>query len=459
MKSHSDALQNFARRLALLLMFRGAIRWATAWFFIWGALVLAARLARVIGTEWLVWGLLGALPLAVIAAVREHRNQVAPAPVRAAYDNLNQCGGLVMAAETADLKGWEDSMPQPHIPQLRWKSGRSMGLFGLSAVFVAVALLLPERMTALAGPKQLEIGQLVNELRAEVQTLKEEKILEPEKAEDTEKQLAKLQEKSSAVDPNKTWEALDHIKEANSDLARQAAEEAVTKTKNLTEAEALAGALKMAMELGLGEETVTRVAQDLASMLAAARLEEGLLDGAIPPELLKQLESMKSPALEKLLSAIQFNKNSLGKTVTNLANLRLIDPKTLSQCKNAGQCPNPDGLAAFLCQNTNASFCSAAVSYCRGGINRGRGDAPMTWKDESSDQGAKFKEEALPSSDRLSDAQFVGVSRTAPELSGDDVTAGHGALANASASGGSAHSQVVLPRHKQTVQRFFKRQE
>jgi hypothetical protein len=45
-----------------------------------------------------------------------------------------------------------------------------------------------------------------------VETLKEEKILEPEKAEDVQKQLERLQEKSSAVDPNKTWEALDHIK-------------------------------------------------------------------------------------------------------------------------------------------------------------------------------------------------------------------------------------------------------
>ena len=53
----------------------------------------------------------------------------------------------------------------------------------------------------------------------------------------------------------------------------------------------------------------------------------------------------------------------------------------------------------------------------------------------------------------------VGVSRTAPELSGENVVAENGALANAQSSGGAANSQVVLPRHKQAVQRFFKRDQ
>jgi hypothetical protein len=32
----------------------------------------------------------------------------------------------------------------------------------------------------------------------------------------------------------------------------------------------------------------------------------------------------------------------------------------------------------------------------------------------------------------------------------------HGALAGAPGSGGSANSQVILPRHRQAVQNFFK---
>jgi hypothetical protein len=83
----------------------------------------------------------------------------------------------------------------------------------------------------------------------------------------------------------------------------------------------------------------------------------------------------------------------------------------------------------------------------------------MTWQDKTSEDGAKFKENALPPSTHLSDAQFVGVSSSAPELSGAEVVAEHGALAGAQGSGGSANSQVILPRHKQAVQRFFKRDD
>src|SRR5262249_44458432 len=154
-----------------------------------------------------------------------------------------------------------------------------------------------------AARRPLEIGTLVNELRAEVETLKQEKILEPTKAEELQKQLAQLKDQSSALDPNKTWEALDHIKESNSDLARQAAEEALSKTTSLTEAQTLANALQSASEAGLGQDTATHAAQDLASMLKAAKLEDGMLNSTIPPELLSQLNGLDREDLARLLSS------------------------------------------------------------------------------------------------------------------------------------------------------------
>jgi hypothetical protein len=218
----------------------------------------------------------------------------------------------------------------------------------------------------------------------------------------------------------------------------------------------------MAAETGLSESVANAAAQDLASLTRAAKLEEGLLKGKIPPELLKDLDVLSKDDMYKLLRSLQFNKHSLSNAIGRLGDLRLIDARLLAQCKNAGNCPNVGELAAFLCQGgTNActSLCATVQSYCRGGINRGRGDAPMTWTDGSDEDGAKFKEQTLPPSARLSDAQLVGVSRAAPDVSSEEVAAGHGALQNASASGGSAHAQVILPRHKQAVQQFFKRGE
>jgi hypothetical protein len=409
-----------------------------------------------------VWGVLGFVPLVTIVAVREWRRLPPFSGVRANYDRLNSCGGVIMSEEAGDMTEWQPRLPQAAVPALKWRGGRTLGILGLAAAFVAVALLLPERLTRFAQNQPLEISQLVEELQTEVQTLEEEKILDEKKAAELDRQLSKLKEDSSGLDPNKTWEALDHIKQSNADAAQQAAEEALSKLTALTQAEAIAAALQMAADANLSEAVATAAALDLATMMKAAKLEEGLLKGKIPAELLSNLDGLSKEEMEKLLRSIQFNKENFGKAVAKLANLRLIDAKLLSQCKKAGKCPNIGELAEFLCQGgTNAcdSYCELAKSYCRGGVTRGRGDAPMTWTDGSDEDGAKFKEEALPPSTQLSDAQLVGVSRAAPDLSGDDAVAGHGVLQNASASGGSAHSQVILPRHKQTVQRFFQREE
>jgi len=457
MSSHAGALKLFAKKLTLLLMVRGMVAWSTVWFFLWGVVVLAVRFSGLLKGKWLALGLLGCVPIALIAAIREWRRRESFTKLRAAYDDLNQCGGVIMAEEVTDMSQWQSQLPSPAVPALRWRKGRAMGLLTMSAAFAAVILLLPDRLTTLHASQPLQIGKLVGELKAEVQTLKDEKILEEKKAEETQKQLAKMEEKSSGLDPAKTWEALDHIKESDADLAKRAAEEALNKMTSLSAAQTLATAMQQASDQGMRDDIATHAAEDLASILKSAKLEDGLLKGDIPKELLEQLDGVKPEQLQKLLSAIQFNKNNLGKTMANLSNLHLIDAKSLSQCQNAGQCTNCNALAAFLSTCTNGNCNLISLCYGKGGKGGGGGTGPMTWQDKSSEDNVKFKENALPPSTHLSDAQFVGVSKSAPQLSANDITAEHGALASAQASGGSANSQVILPQHRQAIQRYFKR--
>jgi hypothetical protein len=460
--THARAVRRFARKLALLLACRAGVRWAAPWFFAWGAIVLAARIAGGGNERWMWAGLAGFLPLAILAAIRDLRRHVRMPGLRAAYDGINRCGGIVMAGDAADTSGWMSVTPPPATPGLCWRWQPASAALAVSLLFVLVALSLPDRVARLGMRRPLEIGSLVGELKNEVALLKEEKILEPEKARDLEQQLGRLKEQSSAADPNRTWEALDHIKESNSSLAQQAAEESLTKMTRLSQAETLASALQSARESGMAAETATQAARDLAGMLRDARLEDGLVKGQIPPDLLSNLDGLSPKEMADLIAAIELNKGQLGRTLTNLANLRLVDAKVLSQCRNAGQCRNPGALAEFLsqCTNQSESFAQLAACYGRGGVSRDEpADTPMTWKDESPDQGARFKEEALPPASQLSDSQLAGVSRSAPELDTNAVVAGPGALANAAAGGGAAHTRPVLPRYKHAVQQFFKRDD
>ena len=277
------------------------------------------------------------------------------------------------------------------------------------------------------------------------------------------KELARLGKESAAKDPAKTWESLDHLKQSKSDLAKQAAEEAIQKTDAMKQAETLAAAFGLLPDSA--SSLLERAMQDMASLLQQAKLEQGLLAAKLPEELLKAAQEGKLNAeqLKELMKAMQGNKEKMGECLNKLANLKLIDPKLLEACKNAGECPNPAALAAFLAEN-GANLDSLAgvlqVYMTGGGPGGGRGDTPLTWTDPSDESGMKFKDTALPmgSLDNLKNAQLVGISRSAPEVTGDKETASTGALSGAEAGGGAANVQQLLPRHKGAVQRFFKRE-
>lgn len=462
--SHPEALRAFAHKLNRLLILRVTVQMMTLWLFIWGVVALAMKISGVQRTEWLVPGLLGFVPLAIAAAIRERRRQPAFEKIRANYDRMNACGGVIMSEETADMGAWFAHLPAAAVPNFHWRSGRPLLLLGVSALFAATALALPERLTHLLGHRPLEIGQIVDQLKAEVQTLDQEKLLPDQKADDVLKQLAQLQTDSSGYDPSKTWEALDHIKQSNSDLAKQAAEEAEQKTESLTEAETLAKAMEQAAENGMEQATATQAAQDLASLLNSAKLEEGIMNGQIPPELLQNLNGLDKQQMENLVKALELNKTAMSMTMSNLANLKMIDASALAKVQNAGHKPNFLALAKYLseCKGGN---CNSAVLFSwlhkrsRGGPGGGGPEAPMDWDNNTSEDNTKFQAHALPPSSHLEDAQMVGVSKAAPQLAANDVSAQHGALDNAAAGGGSAHAQVILPEHRQAVQNFFKRPE
>jgi hypothetical protein len=162
------------------------------------------------------------------------------------------------------------------------------------------------------------------------------------------------------------------------------------------------------------------------------------------------------------MQALQMNKNAMGMTVSKLASLKMIDPATLAKCQNAMECPNPKELADYLsqCKGCNSALLFSWLAHRKkGGPGGGGPEAEMTWDNDTSEKDTKFQEHALPPSSHLDSAQMVGVSKAAPELSANDLAVAHGALDGAAASGGSSHSQVILPEHRQAVQNFFKRDE
>ncbi len=474
--SAERAISRFRRKIALLLTFKHSIGFITIWCFVWGISALILRAAAGAPRRPLLWGAVGCL-FAVIAAALTARKQLpAQTSVRALLDQRNNFGGLLMAVENVELGGWRDRISGINLPGFRWRGARAAGLLAASLAFLIVSLLLPLRFAAMNSVRALDVRHEVNDLAEKIAILKEEQILDRTKAEALEQKLDQLGKDAAGEDPVKTWEALDHLDDSVGKAAKEAAESASANLDKLDRAEALAEALMAAgdkPEMGKPEmvkpemvkmdaKLLTESMQTMARMMQSAMQENRMLAGDISPELQEAIKSgaLKPEQLKEIAKALGKNKSALNRKHSKLNRAGMIDAKSLKGGAQANRRDN-SGLAQFLKENAERMSVEDAVeAWCenpgRGGVDRGRGDAAMTWTDGSSEKDAKFEEKVLPPSIAgLQESELIGVSSSAPTVE-NNVTA-HGALNNSASGGGSAHTQTILPRHKGAVKRYFER--
>jgi hypothetical protein len=465
---HDQSIRRFIRRLALLLAFRQSLTFVTAWCFLWGAVALVLRAASATTRRQLLWGAIGVAVAAVAAAVVSRRRLPSRDSVRAMLDGRNDCGGLLMAGADADLGAWRT--PEITLPRLRWRKARAFGLLAAASAFVLIGLLAPVRFAAINAARPMDVSREVENLSAQIEALKEAQVIEEAKAEALEQKLDQLAQEASGEDPAKTWEALDHLNDAVEKAAKEAAEAAGARRERLARAEALAEGL-MAGADQLDSKTMTEAMRTLGEMAREAVKENESLAGDLSPETLEAIKSgsLKAEHLKDLSKALSQNKSALNQKLSKLSKsgqfgqfgqFGRINPNALKGGAQANRRDN-SGLARFLKENAEKmSVDEATLQWCagKGGVDRGRGDAAMTWTDGSSEKDARFKEKVLPPSSvaGLKDSQLVGLSASAPTADTSGVAA-HGALNSAASGGGSAYTQTILPRHRGAVRRYFDR--
>ena len=457
MNIDNKTIRKFRIKMAALLILKKILAVATVWGLIWGTVVIVLRVA--IGMPPLtLWtgaiGLIFAIGCAVVLALRQLPTRTA---LRASLDKHSGAGGLMMAAETVELGSWRKQMPFIKSPRLRWRGGAYWARFGGAVLFVCISLLIPQRFVEISKAQSLDIREEVKQLAAGIDVLEEEKIIELAEAETLEDKLTQLQAEASGEDPVKTWESLDHLADTLSQESADAAQDALSETEHLTEAETLSeGLINEGSEMDA--ELLAESMAALSGLVQEAAQENALLAAQLPdlkgPEDLLTLEQLK-----EISDALRFTKSDIYDRLMKLHEVNLIDLETLKACEKLGQCDS-DGLAAFLAENADSkSVVECIGGWCRGGVRRGPGHAPMTWNDGTTAEGAKFKAEALPLSDlaSLEDSEIVGLSIGAPSVEISSLLPQSGGLNGAMAGGGSSFTQTVLPRHKGAVKRYFER--
>jgi len=348
------------------------------------------------------------------------------------------------------------------VPRLLWHGERSWILFAASTVFVLLGFLIPQSLVSLDAATPLEVGQDVDKLAKQIDVLKAEKLLEQARADSLLEKLNRLREEALGKDPVKTLEALDHLQDVTKKTAQSAAESSLRKTETLASAETLAEALR---KIGgdLDPRLMAEAMKELGGLVKKAAAETEFLQQALDSDLAKAcLDGSLSPEqLAKLAEALRDGKDGLDKQLARLHKAGLIDLETLQKCTSCGACKG-DALAALLKNGKGKKGVGELLVQCmggqpgQGGTNEGPGASPLTWGQESSEEGVKFKEETLPLN-ALSKLQLAGLGKGAPKIETAGGPSHSGALAGAAAGGGSANTQVILPQHRKAVERFFER--
>lgn len=440
--------------MGMALALRASCRIAPPLLLTFGVLILVIRVLWMLPAAQLTWILACPFAWIGIAGCRAWRQRPKGQQILALLDHHQQAGGLLMAADMADTSAWPEASITNALPRVRWLGRQTTWLLCGAVMFVLAALLIPDRQLRWRGDQQMHLGQLVQEIQAKIEALEEERIVDEETASDYLETLEQLQRESKADEPAHAWEALDQIQALATDKAEQSAEEALARLTELSQAETLTAALAQLPEaphVDVASLALTELRELAGSTNAAGDLSEVLAK--------LNSQGLSKEALQDLANALGSEKLRLARGLTNLANLRLIDPKLLGKCAGACKGGNTNALATFLSQCTSTNDANALFSLCRGGISRGRGDAPMTWADPATEENTAFKDRTLPAGPMdLQKAELVAVSRTAPEAADPTLPVGSGALAEASAGGGAAYAQRVLPRHRHAVDRYFKRE-
>ncbi len=462
MGRHESVIAKFRMKLGAILALRHTLRLLAAWGFGWAATVLVLGALLGMDRQPLLWGAAGVIPIVVISIFLACRRVPAASAIRALLDDQSKCGGLVMAGAEADLGDWSDRVGPVRTPTTHWRSGRTIALLAVAASLVVASFLIPHRYIIGPTANRLEVDKEIDNIAAKIETLKEEQLIENDEAEAIEEKLEQIRREATGQDPAKTWEALDHLEASAAQTAAEAAEKAVQETGELARSEELAEALQ-SPNLGLSDAAMTEAMGALAKMASDAMKKDGHFNKNLPRSLKDSLMSgsLTPEQLARLAAALRGGKIGNYSMMSRMVDAELIDANFLSACKMASTC-DPNQLKLLLgkyCVGDGNMPCMsvAALLAGRGSIDRGRGDAPMTWAAESDKAGARFKEQVLPPSAMgLSDSSLIGVSLGEHEPGNATPSAG-GALKDASAGGGSAHTHTILPRHKRSVSRYFDR--
>jgi hypothetical protein len=337
-----------------------------------------------------------------------------------------------------------------------WQWRRPAALVAFTAVMLYAAARVPiadadaGRRHAIEKPTD---ARIVETWMEEVQ---QEKLVDEKSVEEVDRKIAELMER-----PKETW--YEHASlEAAGALKEQTQADLRELAGNLAKAEQAAAALQSMVD-SLPADLREALAREFAA--AALALEAGSFKPAgeladllrdLRPADLARLTPEQWRALKARLAA---NRAALREALANCEGFDLGDVEgwceECSGCKPCGEC---EGCKAGKACQKRCTACGRSARPGRGGINRGRGDAALTFG-ERNDLGTKRTEKLSKELDaeRAAPDEVLAVVDGEHEVDAKAYTGPRagGAVAGEGDGGSAVQVNTLLPAEQATVRRFF----
>jgi len=433
-------LRRLARRLTVGLFVEVWPPWAVASLLGAGLVVLICRMFFAGAAPYVHWlwlaPVLTTLPAIIMCVIRAYR----PAEVVALADWLSGGQGMLLTLLEHNDPAWIESplvdvASRFTLPRVRpW---RKLAALPPALVFLAVALWLPQRVPA-QGANAVLADDIAADLEATLVVLKQQDLITPDEEKKLEDEIERIRQGAKERVDASSWEAADALREkVAAGLSEK--QDAVKWAEDSLARFAAAG------QAGASPDSQSRAnAAELTAALDKLA-KSGLLAGA-PADLQGLLKGGKLPtdpeALRRLAAALS---GHLAKTQGRLGGLAKLgtefgrfDPSEFPLDSDQSA-PDGDGIPG------------------RGGINRGRADAELTWGKETLPFD-RFKASALPPGAARSPddwapvVELPGAPRESPNLSAPAA-----ARQYAAAAGQTAWRRTLAPRHQSAVKKYFEK--
>jgi hypothetical protein len=433
------ALRRLARRLAIGLFLDVWPAWAVASLLLAGLAALVCRMFVPGAAPRLHWlwlaPVLTALPALVICVMRAYR----PAEVVALADWLNGGQGMLLTLLEANDPAWAESplAEQASTFQLpRLRPWRRLAALPPAVTFLAAVLWLPQRVPQ--GSTTMLADDIASNLMTTVAELKQQTLITAVEEKELEEEIERIRRSAGERVDASSWEAADAVREkiaagvAEKQNALEWAEESLARYAIAARGGADAGAISDAHAAEL-MKALEKLAQSGLLAGAPADLQRLLAGGKLPADAASLGELMAS--LSKHLAEANGRIGSLARLGKEAGR---FDPSEFP-LDSSRLSPDGDGNPG------------------RGGINRGRADAALTWGKESLPFD-RFKAAPLPTGAARSPDDWAPVVElpAAPEES-PTQSAPSAARQYAAVAGQSAWRRTLAPRHQSAVKRYFEK--